>query len=99
DAEGQIVSICDVRPTREQIDAVLPRFTGEISQVPPAFSALKIGGKAAYALARAGEAVELKPRQVTVHELKLLASAREELSEITLSATVSKGTYIRSLAR
>ena len=72
DAEGVIVATSDVRPTLEQIEAVLPSFTGEIEQVPPAFSALKIGGKAAYSRARAGETVEMKPRQVTVHALKIL---------------------------
>ena len=96
DAEGEAVATSDVRPTVEQVEAVLPRFTGAIEQVPPAFSALKIEGKAAYARARAGEEVELKPRRVTVHELR---SARATDDEITLSATVSKGTYIRSLAR
>ena len=60
DAEGEVVATSDVRPTLEQIEAVLPRFTGEIEQVPPAYSALKIDGKAAYARARAGEEVELK---------------------------------------
>src|SRR5947209_16759076 len=102
DAEGQVVATSRVRPSREQIHAVLPLFTGEIKQVPPAYSALKIGGKAAYARAKAGEDVELKPRHVTVHEVKLLPFGEadgEELGEITLSATVSKGTYIRSLAR
>ena len=72
DAEGKVVARNDVRPTLEQIEAVLPQFTGAIEQLPPAYSALKIGGKAAYARARAGEDIEMKPRTVTVHELKLL---------------------------
>jgi tRNA pseudouridine55 synthase len=96
DAEGQVVETSDVRPTREQVEAILPRFTGEIEQVPPAYSALKVEGKAAYARARAGEEVELRPRSVTIHELHALESAPDA---VTLSATVSKGTYIRSLAR
>ncbi|HJR82803.1 MAG TPA: tRNA pseudouridine(55) synthase TruB [Sphingomicrobium sp.] len=102
DAEGDVVATSNVRPMLAQIEAVLPSFTGEIEQVPPAYSALKIGGKAAYARARAGETLEMKSRRVTVHELKLLpasAAGGEELSEVTLSTTVSKGTYIRSLAR
>jgi tRNA pseudouridine55 synthase len=99
DAEGTIVAASDVRPTLEQVEAVLPRFTGDIEQVPPAFSALKIGGKAAYARSRAGEHVHLKARRVTVHDLRILGTGSEKLDEITLSATVSKGTYIRSLAR
>jgi tRNA pseudouridine55 synthase len=102
DAEGQVVATSDVRPTLEQVEAALPRFNGEVEQVPPAYSALKIGGKAAYARARDGEELEMESRRVTVHDLKLLpvGEADEEgLCEITLSATVSKGTYIRSLAR
>ena len=95
DAQGKVIATSDADPDRDQIEAVLPRFTGTIQQVPPAYSALKIGGKAAYARARAGEDVQLKARPVTVHELKLLPGA----DPITLSATVSKGTYIRSLAR
>jgi tRNA pseudouridine55 synthase len=96
DGEGKVVATSDARPTLEQVEAFLPRFTSEIEQVPPAYSALKIGGKAAYARARAGEAVELKPRTVTIHELVVKNAASDE---ITLSATVSKGTYVRSLAR
>jgi tRNA pseudouridine55 synthase len=121
DAEGQVVATSGIRPMLEQIEAVLPRFTGQIEQVPPAYSALKIGGKAAYARARAGEEVEMKPRAVTIQSLAIrhpeLVSGsispaaprsqewmlkrvqHDELGEITLSATVSKGTYIRSLAR
>ena len=96
DAEGKVVATSDVRPLRDDVEAVLPRFTGEIEQVPPAYSALKIEGKAAYARARAGEEVELKPRKVTVFDLKLIDASAES---VTLSATVSKGTYIRSIAR
>jgi tRNA pseudouridine55 synthase len=114
DAEGQAVASSDVRPTLEQIQAVLPRFTGEIEQVPPAYSALKIGGKAAYARARSGEQLQLKARRVTIRELFVRhpresgdpASFEEQRDsrvrgndEVTLAATVSKGTYIRSLAR
>jgi tRNA pseudouridine55 synthase len=96
DAEGEVIATSDAHPTREQVEAALPLFTGRIEQIPPAYSALKIGGKAAYRRARAGEEVELKPRTVTVHELALEDWTE---GEITLSATVSKGTYIRSLAR
>src|SRR5438876_9608814 len=96
DAEGQVVVTSDVRPTLEQIEGVLPSFTGEIKQVPPAYSALKIEGQAAYARARAGETLEMKPRTVTVHSLCVSA---EGLEQVSLTATVSKGTYIRSLAR
>jgi tRNA pseudouridine55 synthase len=96
DAEGEVVATSAVRPTREQVEAALPRFTGKIEQIPPAYSALKIDGKAAYARARAGETVEPRPRTVTIHDLAIRDSAA---AEVTLSATVSKGTYIRSLAR
>src|SRR3954452_24128166 len=99
DGEGQVIATSDVRPTIEQIEAVLPRFTGEIEQVPPAYSALKIVGKAAYARVRAGEKVELKARTVTIHSLTARHRELDGPQEITLSATVSKGTYIRSLAR
>ena len=96
DAEGEIVAASTHRPSRADIDAVLPRFTGDIEQIPPAFSALKIGGKPAYARARAGEQLDMKPRRVTIHELRLLSARPDEAS---FAATVSKGTYIRSLAR
>ena len=96
DAEGKSVAESDVRPTLAEVEAVLPRFTGPISQVPPAFSALKIDGKRAYDLARAGEEVELKSRDVTIYALDILSSTPDS---VTLSARVSKGTYIRSLAR
>jgi len=121
DAEGEVVATSDLRPTLSDIETLLPRFTGEIEQVPPAYSALKIEGKAAYARARAGEKVELKARTVTVHllyirhpelvsgsispsaqqssEWMLKRVPHDELEEVTLSAEVSKGTYVRSLAR
>ena len=96
DGEGELVAASTHRPTRAEVEAILPGFTGPIEQVPPAYSALKIGGKPAYARARAGEQLEMKPRQVTIHELRLLSATPDEA---TLAATVSKGTYIRSLAR
>jgi len=96
DAEGQIVETSGVRPTPQQVEAVLPRFTGKIEQVPPAYSALKIEGKPAYARARAGETVPMKARTVTVNSLRAIA---EDQDAVMLSAEVSKGTYIRSLAR
>jgi tRNA pseudouridine55 synthase len=96
DAEGEVVARSDVRPNPDQVEAALARFTGDIEQVPPVYSALKLGGKAAYARARAGETVELKPRKTTIFDLRLLESAPDTA---TLSAAVSKGTYIRSLAR
>jgi tRNA pseudouridine55 synthase len=69
DAEGVVIATSDVRPTAAQVAAVLPRFTGPITQVPPAYSALKVDGARAYDLARAGEEVVLAGRQVTIHAL------------------------------
>lgn len=102
DLEGTVVAESPNRPTLPEVEAVLAGFTGEIEQVPPAYSALKVDGQRAYDLARAGEEVALKSRQVTIQSLVIVSSGerREDtLNEITLSATVSKGTYIRSLAR
>jgi len=100
DAEGEVVATSDVRPTLAEVEAVLPRFTGPIEQVPPAYSAIKIDGERAYDRARKGEAVEMKPRAVTVYALHVQGgAAASALEEITLTAHVSKGTYIRSLAR
>ena len=99
DAEGAVSTRSEVRPSLSDLDASLPRFTGGIEQLPPAFSALKVNGKRAYHLARAGEEVALAPRRVTVYELLRTGEQCEPLEEVTLTATVSKGTYIRSLAR
>ena len=116
-AEGQVIATSDARPTAAALAAILPRFTGAIEQVPPAYSALKIDGKRAYDLARAGEEVVMKTRAVTIHSLKFspergggpakpvegrqngATPAEIPLHEATLLASVSKGTYIRSLAR
>ena len=97
DLEGKVIATSAVRPDEAAVAAVLARFTGPIEQVPPAYSALKIDGERAYDLARAGVAVELKGRAVTIHALALEAFDPEEGA--TLRAHVSKGTYIRSLAR
>jgi len=100
DAEGEIVATSDHRPTLAQVEAALAQFTGPIEQIPPAYSAIKIDGKRAYDLARAGAVVEMKARAVTVHDISI---HRDEtigaLDSVTLTADVSKGTYIRSLAR
>lgn len=134
DTEGGVVERSERRPPMLAIAGVLAHFTGAIEQLPPVYSALKIDGKRAYDRARAGEQVEMKPRQVTIHELSLLRDADQngdsegedrepielgstfattsgrpdpydpgaplELADsVTLVAHVSKGTYIRSLAR
>ncbi|MBW4330166.1 tRNA pseudouridine(55) synthase TruB [Stakelama sp. CBK3Z-3] len=101
DGEGQVVATSDRRPTRAALESMLPSFTGSIDQVPPAFSALKVEGKRAYDIARAGGAVDLATRRVTVHSLRcsLSRGGEAQLESVTLTAHVSKGTYIRSLAR
>ena len=125
DLEGAVIATSEARPTVAALEAVLARFTGPIEQVPPAYSALKVDGRRAYDLARAGEEVVLASRGVTVHALSFLRHAdlvsaspslqdpepelsgilkrvqddNKELQEATLLTTVSKGTYIRSLAR
>ncbi|MEY3702901.1 MAG: tRNA pseudouridine(55) synthase TruB [Pseudomonadota bacterium] len=101
DLEGAVIATSDVRPSQAQIEAILPRFTGPIHQIPPAYSALKVDGKRAYDLARAGEEVVLQGRDVVVHALTISKPLPEGsgLAAVTLRAHVSKGTYIRSLAR
>ncbi len=96
DAEGEVTATQPFHGSAETVQTVLARFTGPILQVPPAFSALKIAGRRAYDLARAGEAVSLAERPVTVHSLALLDATSDTA---TFAADVSKGTYIRSLAR
>ena len=98
DTEGEVVATSDLRPSLAEMEAMLVRFSGPIEQVPPAYSALKVGGQRAYDLARAGEQVELKARSVAIHSLAILPQTAGE-DHVTLVAHVSKGTYIRSLAR
>jgi len=95
DPEGTVVSEGPV-PTREDLESVLPSFTGLIQQVPPQYSAIHVGGRRAYQAARDGDSVALGPRQVTVHGLSLLSF---DPPLATLRIVCSKGTYIRSLAR
>jgi tRNA pseudouridine55 synthase len=97
DLEGKVIATSDVRPDQAEVEGVLAQFTGPIEQVPPIYSALKVDGERAYDLARAGQEVEMKTRAVTVFELRLDRFDAEEGA--TLLAHVSKGTYIRSLAR
>jgi len=97
DAEGEVTETSEVRPDAAGIAAVLARFTGEIWQRPPAFSALKVEGERAYERARAGEAVALEPRKIRIERLDLLGSIDADRAEF--EAVVGKGTYIRALAR
>ena len=96
DAEGSVTGTNLHRPDRAAILAVLPGFTGRLSQRPPAFSALKVDGRRAYAAARAGEPVELKPREIDVFTLELVETGP---SHAVLDVFCGKGTYIRALAR
>jgi tRNA pseudouridine55 synthase len=96
DAEGEIVASSDVRPTEEEVTAALPRFIGTILQRPPVFSAIKVDGERAYDLARAGEAVELAERPVTIDELTLVSHTA---THSRFDMACEKGTYVRSLAR
>jgi len=97
DREGAVLAESDVRPTLAQVEAVLPRFVGEIEQIPPAFSAVKVDGERAYDLARAGETVELKPRPVVVHSARIADAADPD--HVTLEIECGKGTYVRALVR
>ena len=96
DAEGKVTGTSDVRPTRAQIEAQLPRFTGPLAQVPPAYSAIKVAGERAYDLARDGEEVTLEPRQVQVYEARLLGITADTAE---FEILCGKGTYVRSWVR
>jgi tRNA pseudouridine55 synthase len=97
DAEGRVVAASDVRPSITEIEALLPRFTGTIAQVPPRYSAVKIEGERAYDLARDGEVVELEPRSVDIHRLEFIEMP--DADHTVLAAECGKGTYVRALAR
>ncbi len=97
DAEGKVVATSDQRPTAEEIAGMLPRFTGEIVQVPPRYSALKVGGARAYDLARDSQEFALAPRLAVVESLKLEEMA--DADSCVIEAECGKGTYVRALAR
>ena len=96
DAEGEVVATSGHRPAAADVLALLPRFTGEIMQRPPAFSAIKVDGERAYDLARAGETFVLEPRPVVIERLELVRHGTDS-SEFEMSC--EKGTYVRALAR
>jgi tRNA pseudouridine55 synthase len=95
DPEGEITEVSDAVPTQTEIEAALKRFTGEIMQRPPIYSAIHINGQRAYDLARAGKPVDIPERQVTVYSLELINYTYPYLQT---RVHVSSGTYIRSLA-
>jgi tRNA pseudouridine55 synthase len=97
DREGAVTATSDVRPSREAIEAALKTFIGDIEQVPPQYSAIKVNGERAYDLARDGEVVELAPRKVCLHEARLLDWLNPD--ECIISVKCGKGFYIRALVR
>ena len=96
DATGEVLEERPVNAGREDVEAVLPRFTGPIEQVPPMYSAVKINGKKLYELARKGKEVERRPRPITIHALEMLDASPDGTS-YRLRAACSKGTYVRTL--
>lgn len=97
DREGAVVARSDVRPTVEQVKAALPAFVGEIEQVPPAFSAIRVDGQRAYDLAREGVEVALKARPVVIHSAEVAGARDADHVEIVIET--GKGVYVRSMAR
>jgi tRNA pseudouridine55 synthase len=97
DGEGTVSATSPVRPLAGEVESALPRFIGEIEQVPPRFSAIKVAGERAYDLARAGEAVELATRRVRIDGLRLLGVPDADHAELEVDC--GKGTYVRALAR
>lgn len=97
DAEGKVVKTSDQRPTRAEIEAALPSFTGDITQIPPRYSAIKVEGERAYKLAREEADFELSARTVTIDRLELAEHADED--HCVIEAECGKGTYVRAIAR
>ncbi|MGI9481296.1 MAG: tRNA pseudouridine(55) synthase TruB [Hyphomicrobiales bacterium] len=97
DGEGDACQTSDNRPSNEEIEAILSDFTGEIMQVPPAFSAIKVAGERAYDLARGGKEVSLDPRAVQIDDLRLVETPDDD--HAVFEAECGKGTYVRALAR
>lgn len=95
DRDGELTPVSDTEPSKEEVEAALAKFTGEVTQTPSVYSAIKIDGKEAYKRARAGETVEMPSRDVTIYSNEFIAY---EYPKIQLISSVSSGTYIRSLA-
>jgi tRNA pseudouridine55 synthase len=96
DSDGTVTRTSDLRPQAGQIASALGAFTGTIMQVPPAYSAIKVNGERAYDIARDGETVELAPRPVTIHALRVVSATPEQA---VFEAECGKGTYVRAIAR
>lgn len=97
DAEGRVLATSDRRPGRAEVEAMLPEFVGEISQVPPRFSAIKVDGERAYDLAREGQPADLEPRLVEISTLRIVEEP--DAHTTTFEASCGRGTYVRALAR
>ncbi|PTW63003.1 tRNA pseudouridine synthase B [Breoghania corrubedonensis] len=97
DTEGEVIETSPVRPSGDEIREILPEFTGTIEQVPPKFSAIKIAGERAYDLAREGQDVEMKSREIEVHRLDLADQPDDDTA--IFETECGKGTYVRALAR
>ncbi|WP_421933578.1 tRNA pseudouridine(55) synthase TruB [Phenylobacterium sp.] len=97
DREGATTATSDVRPTVAQVEEKLPAFVGEISQIPPIFSAIKVDGERAYDLARAGQEVELKARPVIIHSARVTEAP--DADHVEIEVTCGKGTYVRAIVR
>ncbi|MBO6518729.1 MAG: tRNA pseudouridine(55) synthase TruB [Rhodospirillales bacterium] len=97
DAEGEITARSGKRPSREEIEAALPLFTGKISQIPPVYSAIKVDGERAYKRARRDEDVEIAPRDVDIAELRLIGIPDADHADFEMRC--GKGTYVRALVR
>ncbi len=97
DGEGEVIARSDTRPSRAQIEAVLDQFTGDIEQVPPQFSAVKVAGERAYDIARDGEEVKLDARTISIHELRAVETPSAD--ETIFEAVTGKGAYVRALVR
>ena len=95
DCDGNVVADGGRIPTKEEIEAILPQFVGEITQIPPAYSAIKIDGKRAYDLARKGQDVQIPERKITVYGLELLEMCENDVAHCRVQC--SKGTYVRTL--
>ncbi len=95
DSTGQVLETCPVSVDRGELEAILPRFTGPLEQIPPMYSAVKIGGQKLYELARKGREVERKPRPITIFSLEVLEQSSP--TDYVLRVRCSKGTYVRTL--
>ena len=98
DVTGTVTEKTDIMPTKDQLESILPKFLGEIEQIPPQYSAIKINGRRACDLARQNKLVEIPSRKIFIHDLNLLGFTQDKFISATLRVKCSKGTYVRTLA-